>query len=302
MNLSLELGVAVALVCAFVTNLAFLLKHRGAVAAPPVDVRRPLASAAGLFRSRWFAIGMLVALGAWVLHVLALALAPLSVVRVVLSGGLVLLAVMADRVFGFTVGRRQWAGLLAMAAGLVLIVLTKPAVDGTHSTFSVTAMLAFQGGLLAVGALLIAGPRVVGAHVSRQGLALGAAAGVLFGVSDVALKALTGLAGSEGLLGVVSPWLLTAVLASVLAFYASARSLQIGEAVPVIAITATAANVVGIAGAIVVFGDPMPGDTLGIALQALGFGLVVVATALTPAPLRAARVEVAAGPGPAPAR
>jgi len=300
MNLSLELGVAVALVCAFVTNLAFLLKHRGAVAAPPVDVRRPLASAAGLFRSRWFAIGMLVALGAWVLHVLALA--PLSVVRVVLSGGLVLLAVMADRVFGFTVGRRQWAGLLAMAAGLVLIVLTTPAVDGTHSTFSVTAMLAFQGGLLAVGALLIAGPRVVGAHVSRQGLALGAAAGVLFGVSDVALKALTGLAGSEGLLGVVSPWLLTALLASVLAFYASARSLQIGEAVPVIAITATAANVVGIAGAIVVFGDPMPGDTLGIALQALGFGLVVVATALTPGPLRAARVEAVAGPGPAPAR
>ena len=62
MNLPLDLGVLFAVLCAVGTNLAFLLKHRGANAAPPVDVRRPGASAVGLFRSRWFAIGMLVAL------------------------------------------------------------------------------------------------------------------------------------------------------------------------------------------------------------------------------------------------
>ncbi len=295
MDFSLELGVAFALVCAFVTNLAFLFKHRGATAAPPVDIRRPLASAAGLFRSRWFTIGMLVALAAWIFHVLALALAPMSVVRVVLTAGLVLLAVTADRLFGFAVSRRQWAALSATTVGLALIVATKPAIEGASSAFSAVTMGTFQGALLAVGALLIVGPRLIGAGRRHRGLALGAAAGVMFGVSDIALKALTGLLGSHGLAGLVSPWLLMAIIASVTAFYASARSLQVGDAVPVIALTGTVASVVGIASGIVVFGDPMPATTVGIVVQAIGFVLVVVAAALTPAPVRAARVGASAG-------
>jgi drug/metabolite transporter (DMT)-like permease len=299
MVFSHDLGILFALLCAFVTNLAFLFKHRGATAAPPVDVRHPLASAAGLFRSRWFAIGWLVAVVAWVFHVLALALAPISIVQVVLASGLVLLAVMADRMFGFKVGRRQWAGLIAMAAGLALVTVTQPAVHDSHSTFSVTAMVAFEGVLLAVGALLIVGPRIVGARAKGSGLALGAAAGVLFGVSDVALKALTGLLGDDGVLGLVSPWALIAIVASITAFYASARALQDGDAVEVIAITGTAANIVGIAGGVVVFGDPVPGDTVGIVLQIAGFLLVVVAAALTPAPTRAGRVEGGARPSAA---
>jgi len=277
--MTLHLGILMALLCAFVTNLAFLYKHRGACAAPPVDIRRPIASAVGLFRSPWFALGMLVALGAWVFHVAALALAPLSVVQVVLASGLVLLAVMADRLFGFTVGRRQWLGLAAMALGIGLIAITQPGATGAHSSYSVLAMVAFEGGLLGLGALLIAGPRVVGARAEHHGLALGAAAGVMFGVSDVAIKALTGLVGIDGLFGLVSPWLGVAALASVAAFYASARGLQVGEAVPVIAITGTAANVSCIAGGILVFGDPLPGDAIGIVLQSVAFVLVIVAGA-----------------------
>jgi len=298
--MTLHLGILFALLCAFVTNLAFLYKHRGACAAPPVDIRHPLASAKGLFRSPWFAIGMLVALGAWIFHVLALALAPMSVVQVVLAGGLVLLAVMADRLFGFTVGRRQWFGLAAMAIGIGLIAITQPTIHGSHSSYSVLAMVAFEGGLLAVGGLLIAGPRVMGARAEHHGVALGAAAGVLFGVSDVAIKALTGLFGLDGVMGLVlSPWLLVAIIASVAAFYASARGLQDGEAVPVIAVTGTAANVSCIAGGILVFGDPLPGDAVGIVLQSLAFVLIVVAAALTPAPVRAARVEGAVAPAAA---
>ena len=122
-------GLALALGCALGTNFAFLLKHRGAVLAPPVRIRHPLRSAADLFRSKWFALGWVVAVGAWVLHVAALALAPLSIVQAVLSGGLVFLAVLAERYFGFHLGRRQWIGLVITAAGLVVIGLT----SGSHA-------------------------------------------------------------------------------------------------------------------------------------------------------------------------
>lgn len=285
--MSLQLGILLSLVCAFATNVGFLLKHRGACAAPAVSLKHPVASAVGLFRSKWFTIGILVAIVAWIFHVAALALAPLSIVQAVISGGLVFLTVIAERYFGCNVGIRQWAGVGLTALGLVLLAVTLPSSAGAHSSYSLAGMIAFESALLVVGTLLVLSPRL-GSH-EHHGVMLGTAAGILFGVSDVAIKALTGPVGSQGLAGLVSPWLVTCILASVIAFFASARGLQKGEAVPVITLTSAAANVTAISGGILVFGDPMPGDTLGIVIQSFAFVLVIVAAALTPAPLRAAR-------------
>ena len=231
--------------------------------------------------------------GGWALHVAAISLAPLSVVQVVLSGGVVLIAVMADRLFGFEVGRRQWWGLALTAIGLILLGITMPQPHGSHATFSLAAMIAFEGALFGMGGLLILGPRA-GAPAEHHGVMLAAASGILFGVCNVAVKALTGLVGHEGIIGLASPWLLVAAAGSVIAFYASAKSLQDGDAIPVIAITGTAANVSCIAGGIIVFGDPMPGTALGIAVQAIAFLLVITASALTPAPVRSAQRAAAA--------
>jgi drug/metabolite transporter (DMT)-like permease len=283
----LSLGILLAIFCAFATNVAFLLKHRGACAAPDVSLKHPVASAIGLFRSKWFAVGMLVALVAWVFHVAALALAPLSVVQAVIAGGLVFLTVLAERYFGCSVGTRQWAGVGLTALGLVLLAATLPHSAG-HASYSTAGMIAFESALLALGTFLVLSKKL-GSH-EHHGVMLGTAAGILFGVSDVAIKALTGAVGQDGALGLLlSPWLLTCIAASVIAFYASARGLQKGEAVPVITLTSAAANVTAISGGILVFGDPMPNDPVGIVLQSFAFVLVIVAAALTPAPLRAAR-------------
>jgi drug/metabolite transporter (DMT)-like permease len=285
--MTIQLGILLALFCAFATNLGFLLKHRGACAAPDVTLKHPMASAVGLFRSKWFAIGMGVAVGAWLLHVGALAMAPLSIVQAVISGGLVFLTVLAERYFGFKVGTRQWLGVGLTALGLVLLTVTLPAHTGAHSSYSVAGMIAFESALLLVGTVLVLSPRL-GNH-EHHGVMLGAAAGILFGVSDVAIKALTHGVGESGVVGgLLSPWLLTCLIASVIAFYASARGLQKGEAVPVITLTSAAANLSAISGGILVFGDPMPSDPVGIVVQMAAFALVIIAAALTPAPLRAA--------------
>jgi drug/metabolite transporter (DMT)-like permease len=284
-TVTLNLGILLAFACAVVTQLGFLYKHRGASASAKVDIAHPLRTVKSLFSNRWFAIGMAVATSAWGLHVAAMALAPLSIVQAVLSTGVVMMAVLAERVFGFEVGARQWWGVGLTAVGLVLLGVTLPHAPGSHSAFSLPAMIAFEAGMLAVGALLISGKHL-GAPDHHHGVMLGAAAGILFGVSDVAIKALTGM---DGLMGVLlSPWLGVTVLASIVAFYASARGLQDGEAVPVIAATSTAANVSCIAGGILVFGDPLPGDVLGLVVQGLAFVMVVVAAMLVPPPVRAA--------------
>lgn len=277
------LGIASALLCALFTNLAFLCKHRGACRAPAVTVRRPLASAVGLFRSPWFAAGMGIALVAWLFHVAAMALAPLSLVQAVIAAGLVWLAVLAERVFGFTLGRRQWAGVLLTGIGLALLAITIPHAGGPSHRYSADVMILFEAGLIAAGALLVFSHRV-GAGSERHGLALGAASGLLFGVSDIAIKALTGY----GLGFVTSPWVPLAIAASIAAFYASARALQKSEAVPVITVTAIAANMSVIGGGIVVFGDPLASDVLGVLAQVGAFGLLIAAAALIPAPMRVA--------------
>jgi drug/metabolite transporter (DMT)-like permease len=292
--MTLYLGILLALACAFVANLAFFYKYRGANTVGKVDVRHPLHSGRVLFSSKWFAVGMLVAAGSWALHVAALALAPMSVVQIALAGGVVLIAVMADRMFGFQVGPRQWLGLWLTAAGLVMLGITLPAMHGAHSHFSDAAMISFEAGLFGLGGLLIMGPRI-GGPSEHHGMMLGAAAGMLFGVSDISIKALTGIVGAHGPLGVLlSPWFAVAVLASIVAFYASARGLQDGDAVPVIAVTGTAANIAGISGGILVFGDPMPGSAVGIVFQSLAFVLVLVAAALMPAPMRSAGLRAGA--------
>src|ERR1700712_2932642 len=190
--MTVQLGILLALLCAVASNLSFFFKHRGACEAPAVDVRHPWRTAKALYSSRWFSIGMVVGGGAWALHVAAISLVPLSVVQVGLSGGVVLIAVMADRIFGFEVGRRQWWGLAFTAVGLVLLGITMPHPHGSNSAFSLAAMVGFMGGLL------ILGPRA-GAPAEHHGVMLAAASGILFGVCNVAVKALTGLVGHEGI-------------------------------------------------------------------------------------------------------
>jgi drug/metabolite transporter (DMT)-like permease len=286
---SVSLAVGVGLICALLsalgTNLAFLFKHRGAVAAPDVDMRHPLRSAADLFRSKWWSIGWGVAGVAFALHVAALSLAPISVGQAVLAGGLVFLAVLAERFFGFELGRRQWIGIGLVAVSLSLLTLTGGRGGEAQSDYSLAGMIVFEGIAVCVGLLLVishAIERVPG----QEGVLLGIAAGLAFGISDVAIKALSGDLDA-GPIGLLSPWAVVIVTAAVFAFFASARSLQIGDGVAVIAVTSVAANLSTIVAGLAVFGDRLGDDALVIGVRVAAFALILVGAALIPAPVRA---------------
>jgi drug/metabolite transporter (DMT)-like permease len=207
----------------------------------------------------------------------------------VLAGGLVLLGVIAERWFGFDLGRREWTGVVLASLGLVLLTLTAGGeTGGSSSDYSLAAMLAWESALVGAGTLLIVVHRH-DRHEPRRGVLLGVAAGLLFTVSHVAVKAATGAAMPDG-----APFVLVAVAAGLAAFFASARSLQIGEGVAVIAVTSIASSASSIPAGIVVFGDPLGESAATIALRCLAFLLVVVAATLIPGPTRAgAREQVA---------
>ncbi len=306
-NVSLAVGVGLicALLSALGTNLAFLLKHKGALAAPDVDMRHPLRSAADLFRSKWWSVGWGVAAVAFALHVAALTLAPISIGQAVLAGGLVFLAVLAERFFGFELGPRQWIGIGLVAVSLALLTLTGGGGGDAISGYSLAGMIIFEAIAVGIGVLLVLSHLIERIPVQR-GVLLGIAAGLGFGISDVAIKALSGDLES-GPIGLLSPWSVVIITAAVFSFYASARSLQIGDGVAVIAVTSVAANLSTILAGLAVFGDRLGDDALVVGVRLAAFALILVGAALIPAPVRAgeALAESAVepeAPPPSPAR
>jgi hypothetical protein len=272
--------------------VGFLYKHRGAVESPPVSLRRPVRTSLALFRSRAYTLGILIATGSWVFHVAALALAPISLVQSVIAGGLALLTVTADRLFAHVVTRREWIGVGLAALGLAFLAATlEGGADEAHSDYEASTLALYVGVVAAMAVGVAAAARV---SPLRGGVLFGASAGLFWAASDTSIKGLSGNLGEESALTILAhPLALVIALASFAGLVVSARSLQIGKAVPVIAVTSVAANVFTIAAGPIVFEEPLPDDTLGVVVRMLAFTLVIAAAALTPAPVHAAEVEPA---------
>ena len=155
MSVSVELGLVLALLTAFGSVAGFLYKFRGAREAPEVQLRRPWHSTVQLFRSPVYVLGIAIALSSWGLHVGALALAPISLVQSVIAGGLVLLTVVADKLFGIEVTRREWIGVGLTAAGLAFLAAT---LDGdaasAHSHYDPATLAVFLAVVGGAGLLL----------------------------------------------------------------------------------------------------------------------------------------------------
>jgi len=282
---SVAIGLVFAVGTALASVLGFLLKHKGAVEAPTVDWTKPLRSTGALFRSKWYAIGLVVAFGSWGLHVTALALAPISIGQSVIAGGLVLLTVLADRVFGLEVTRREWIGVALTALGLAFLAATiEGTADSAHASWTTPTLAFYVGGATLLGTLLLP----IAAGRRDEGLVLALATGLLWGASDIAIKALSGRLDDLGIGVMIHPLAFVILILSLFGLLVSGRSLQLGDAVPVIAVTSATANVLTIASGPIVFGEPTPDDTLGMVLRIAAFVLVIGAAALTPPPVRAA--------------
>jgi len=288
MAFSVQIGLLLALATALTSIIGFLYKHRGAVESPRIDPRRPVRSSLALFRSRWYLLGIGVALGSWGMHVAALALAPISLVQSVIAGGLVLLTVVANRLFGFSITRREWIGVALMGIGLAFLAATMEGAGASaHGGWAVPTLALYIG---VAGGLGVAAAVVARSSAASGGTLLAASAGLIWGASDVSIKALSEQADT-GLAVLVHPLALVILVASLVGLSISARSLQVGKAIPVIAVTSAAANVLTIASGPVVFGEPVPGDGGALALRLTAFALVIVAAALTPPPGERGRSE-----------
>jgi hypothetical protein len=282
MEAQLLLALVLTLASACALNWGYLREHRAASTLPPLSVKRPTASLRLLVGNSDWLIGFLWETLGFGLYVAALALAPLALVQAVAAGGIGVLALLAARVGGESLGSRERSGVAISLAGLVLLGVSLAGGSG-HGADGSWLLIALWLGASAGAAALAVGS---GATALGGGAAFGLAAGVLFAAGDVATKA--AVSGGDHL--VVAP--------TIVAFYAAGTivlqmGFQRGRALTTAGIATLATNAIPIAAAMTLFAEPLPDGPFGI-VRVLSFAAVVAGAAAL-APGRAANPASADG-------
>jgi drug/metabolite transporter (DMT)-like permease len=290
---SLLPGIVAAGAAALLLNASYLVQHAGLAAAPVVRASQPLATVKALLASRTWVAGALLSYTGLALNIVALGLAPLSLVQSIVATGLVVVAL------GAAWARRRRPGTREIVAiGLIVVALASLGIgtsSGPARVPSAVALLAFEAGAALV-AWAIAWRR------DREGAPhrLGLAAGILYGATNVALAAL--LSAGGGASPVVAVAVVTGATVTAGGFFAFQRGLQSGPATGVVTLMTAGTNVVAIFGGLLVMREPLGATPALAALHAGAFGLVVLAGLLAAGELtRLAEPAAALGtPMPAP--
>ncbi len=285
---SLTLGLVLALLTAAVFNWSWVAQHSITSRLPRLSIRRPWRSLALLFGHRRWRFAFMVGVGGWALYILALRLAPLSLVQTVSAGGLALLAVLAQRAEGVPLPRREWVGVWLAVVGLVFLSVSLAGGSNSSSPGSWPAVTAwFVVSLAGVGIAI--GP---GASYLAPGAGFGLAAGLAYAAADVGTKA-----------AVQGGWLL-AFGAPVWGFHLLAFTLiqlafQRGRALATAGLSSFCTNALPIAAGVTIYHESTPPGFLG-ALRFVAFGCVVAGAAVVARGERAPEPDAAPAERPAP--
>jgi drug/metabolite transporter (DMT)-like permease len=271
---STQTGIALvlALVSTTLTNLAYLREHDAAAALPALSLRRPLHAAATLLSDRSWLMGFALESLGFALYVLALALAPLTLVQSVAAGGIGILAFFSARFSRRRLARHELAGVLLSMVGLLALGVSLAGASGEGSGGSTVAILLWLGATAAAAVVALA----IGRRFGGLAVAAGIAGGLFFAIGDISVKVAT-----QG-------GIRTAFAVGVIVGYSAGTALlqfgyQRGGALTVAGLATLFTNAVPIAAGTVVLGEPVPSGALG-GLRIAAFAAVTIGAILLARP------------------
>ncbi|MGH9095721.1 MAG: hypothetical protein ACRDXE_11215 [Acidimicrobiales bacterium] len=273
-------GSTVAALSAVAYNVGFAVEKSALGRVAVLDARRPVRVARTLLGSGGWCLGFAAMLAGLGLQVLALTLAPISVVQPILASGLVLLAVASRSVLGDRLPRRAW-----LAVGLVVAALA--AVGFSESATDVAGDQAGVAVLAAVGLpALAAGAAVFGATLRRRtGVAaaagFGVGSGLVYGVAALATKAVAAPVERMGVVpGTIHdlgrPYLYVLGVTSLAGLLMFQTGLQRCPAAVIVPVSNVTGSAFAVAAGSVVFGESLPPAGWQDALRLGGFAVLVI--------------------------
>jgi hypothetical protein len=262
-NAQLALALVITIASACLLNWGYLAEHAAATALPPLSIKHPLRTVRLLLASRAWVTGFCAEVGGWGLYVLALALAPLSLVQAASAGGIGVLAFLVSRLGTVELRFRERLGVGVAVTGLGLLGLSLAGGAEHGRPGDWVEVLAWVGGSLVVALVAVhPGERLLGG-----GAAYGTAAGILFAAGDVSTKTVV----EGGWHVALAPLMIVAYGAGTLVLQ---MGFQRGGALTTAGLATMLTNAVPIAAGMSIYGEPLPGGFAGAA-RILAFGFVI---------------------------
>jgi drug/metabolite transporter (DMT)-like permease len=184
---------ALALGAALANALTSVFQRKGIEQAPAGTTLRLSLITYALRRGIWLA-GFALMIVSFLLQAVALHFGRLSEVQPILTTELVFLVIVLIVWFGFTMGRREWVGVLALCAGLAGFLYFADPVEGSLSPplWEWAVAIGACGGAIVVAVLLaLRGPRWWRAAM------FGTAAAISFALTAACTKVVSGFAASD---------------------------------------------------------------------------------------------------------
>jgi drug/metabolite transporter (DMT)-like permease len=182
-----------ALGAALANALTSVFQRKGIETAPADATLRLSLITYALRRGVWLA-GFALMIVSFLLQAVALHLGRLSQVQPILTTELVFLVVVLVSWFGFTMGRREWIGVLGVTCGLAGFLYFADPVDGSLSPPAwewAIAVVACGAGIVSAILLALRGPRWWRATM------FGTAASISFALTAACTKVVSGYAAAD---------------------------------------------------------------------------------------------------------
>lgn len=257
------LSVLLSLVSAVAYAGAALVQER--VAATTTDADGAGGAFAPLHRGSWWASVVLNASGA-LLHVVALAYGPLSLVQPLGALTIVFALPMAAMFLGRRAGRAAWRGALLSTVGLVALLALVDPVE-SRELGGTTALGLAVATVAVLGALTLAGARI--RHVAARSVTLAVASGAAFGMASVFTKDVTADFTDPLAIGMIAILAPAGLLLSQAAYRGAGLSAPLATLTVVNPVIAAAVGVTAL-------GETVRYGALG-ALLAVGAGVIAAA-------------------------
>ncbi|MFI8091748.1 hypothetical protein ACIF9R_26065 [Streptomyces sp. NPDC086080] len=280
-------GVAAALLANVLYSGGFVLEKRALASLPEVSIRRPARLLRLVLGSPLWIGGSLALAAGFAAQLAVYRTLPIAAAQGIFVSGLVLLVLLSARLLGEeTSGRERYAlGAILLALLMVVLSLREGGAGadtvGHHAPSSLILLVCVPA--LAAGVWLYGSAERNARHRHRRpttGVEYGVAVGLLYGVSSLAIKGVSGHLTADGaggaLVGLLrSPYPYLLLFTGVFGLVMSQAALQRCRASLIVPVCTTVTCLFTAVLGTLSFGEQLPDEPLRLALRVMGTVLAV---------------------------
>jgi drug/metabolite transporter (DMT)-like permease len=223
--------------------------------------------------------GLVLETAGYVLYFAALAQAPVSLVAVMMQGGVAVFVIIAIVFLHERANRAEAAGIIGIILAMVLLALS------LHSAPPHGQLNSFGLGVLS--ALILAGTAILcsASRLRRNGAAPAIASGVAFGLSSLYTKVLADIFAAHAGYAIAiqiaaSPWLYLMIATNLGGLVLLQNSFHWAPGIIAMPLSSAISNLVPIVGGIIAFDESLPPDPTSATLRIAAFTLTILASPL----------------------